>query len=176
MTESEKALIVRLWENGQTMEKIIRMLPCSNGKARAYILELQQNGTIKGRSGKTREKTLERVLQAYNGGISNPYEISQELNLAFSTVSIALHELGIRRKRPPHNYKKRKKFAICDLTERVKKVLCELAEGKGVRETARNNGISAQRVSTIKKEYLERYIKENNYVGNFGSSFNSVGN
>ena len=41
---------------------------------------------LKGRSGKTATKTWEKVLQAYKGGITSPYELSEMFLLKVGTV------------------------------------------------------------------------------------------
>ena len=147
MNEQDKNLIISLWKNGTPTTTIIKLLPYKQVEIKREIAELRQNGVLNGRSGKTRGKTREKVLQAYKDGITNPYELAEMFRLKPSTISSILVGLGLNRTRPKHNYKKTKK---CEKTETI---LQEIKEGNVLCEIARKHGVSRQYVHKVKKKW-----------------------
>ena len=148
MTEQEKNLIIRLWGSGEPITSIVRLLPYKKTVARAMVMELRQNGVLQGRSGKSKAKTCGKVLQAYNDGITNPYEISNMLSLKVSTVKRILIELQLKRQRPKHNYKAKK---LCDKT---KEIIEEIESGKPLSEIAKSHGFSKQYVYSVRNKFV----------------------
>lgn len=150
MTEQEKDLIIRLWESGLPTTDIVKLLPYKVGAVRREIAELRRNGVLKGRSGKTKEKTWGKILQAYKGGKTNPYEIAEMLGLRVNTVNHVLSNLSLKRKRPRHNY------ANIEIGDKTKDILSEIKNGGVLSEIARKHGVSRQYVHKLKNKYAKR--------------------
>lgn len=149
MTEQDKDFIVRLWESGEPSSSIVRLLPYSPQKAKAMIMELRQNGVLKGRSGKSQSKTWQKVLQAYKGGITSPYELSEMFLLKVGTVNTILSNSRLNRTRPPKNYKQ---YPIGDKT---KEIIAEIQSGKPLHEIAKAYGFSRQYIHRVKEKYVK---------------------
>ena len=149
MTEQDKNLITRLWESGCTQTEIIRLLPYSIVKSRNMILELRVDGTLQGKSGKTASKTLETIVQLYNEGITNPYEIAQITGLKATTVSAMLSKAKLNRKRPSKNYKKRERNNM------AKAIIEEIEQGVKMVHIAKKYNVSRQYVYILKKSLME---------------------
>jgi DNA invertase Pin-like site-specific DNA recombinase len=150
MTESEIKLVERLWESGKGVGEIARLLPYKEYIAKREIAELKRNGVLRGRSGKTKEKTWGKILQAYNGGKTNPYEIAEMLGLRVNTVNHVLSNLSLKRKRPRHNY------ANIEIGDKTKDILSEIKNGGVLSEIARKHGVSRQYVHKLKNKYAKR--------------------
>lgn len=149
MTNEDRDLIVKLWDSGLPATSIINLLPYKKVEIKQEIANLRLQGVLKGRSGKTQQKTYAKMLQAFNDGITSPYEIADMLGLEVNTVSKALWEMGCKRKRPKHNYNKKK---LCDKTAQI---LLEIERGdKPLTEIAKKYGVSKQRVHALKKKHL----------------------
>lgn len=148
MTEQDKNLIIRLWESGKPSTAIVRLLPYDAQTAKSMIMELRQNGVLKGRSGKTAAKTLEKVLQAYNDGITNPYDLSEMFGLKVGSVNTILSNSRLNRTRPKKNYKA---YPIGDKT---KEIIEEIKNGKSLIGIAKKYGTSRQYVHRVKQKYV----------------------
>lgn len=155
MTEQEKNLIIRLWESGEPASAIVRLLPYDTQTAKSMIMELRQNGAIKGRSGKTATRTWEKVLQAYNDGITNPYEIAELLGLKVGTINWILGNSGLNRKRPNHNYKP---FPI---SEKTKEIIERIKNGETLSQIAKSCGVSRQYVYKVKDNFVVKKGEHN---------------
>lgn len=153
MTESEIKLVERLWASGKGVGEIARLLPYKEYIAIREIRELKRNGVLKGRSGKSRANTQARVLQAYNDGITIPYEIADMLDMDYRYVNTILSNAKLGRARPKRNYKQRK---LCENTQAI---IEQLKSGKRVREICAEFGVSTQYVYEVKN----KFVKEQNY-------------
>lgn len=149
MTEQDKNLIIQLWESGEPSSSIIRLLPYNTRTAKSMIMELRQNGVLKGQSGKSRVKTWEKVLQAYNNGITSPYDLSKMFLLKVGTVNTILSNSGLHRIRPKKNYKA---YPIGDKT---KEIIEEIKSGETLTEIAKKYGTSRQYVHKLKEKYCK---------------------
>ena len=149
MTESEIKLVERLWANGKGVGEIARLLPYKEYIAKREIAELKRNGVLKGRSGKSRVNTQARVLQAYNDGITSPYEIAEMLGMDYRYVNIILSNAKLGRQRPKRNYKQRK---LCENTQAI---ITALKSGKRVREICAEFGVSTQYVYQVKNKFVQ---------------------
>lgn len=154
MTEQDKNLIIRLWESGEPSSSIVRLLPYDTQTAKSMITELRQNGVLKGRSGKTATKTWEKVLQAYNDGITSPYDLAEMFGLKVSTVNWILGNSKLDRKRPKHNYKQ---YPLCEKTQQI---ITEIQSGKPLYEIAKAHGTSRQYVHKVKNKYVKEQQNE----------------
>lgn len=149
MTEQDKNLIVRLWESGEPSSAIVRLLPYDTQTAKSMITELRQNGVLKGRSGKSRVNTQERVLQAINDGITSPYEIAELCGVCVGYVYNVLSRAKVKIQRPKRNYKQRK---LCENTQAI---ITALKGGKKVREICADFGVSTQYVYEVKNKFIK---------------------
>lgn len=141
MTESDKSLIIRLWNGGVPVTQIPKMLPYKLCEGKAMVAELRANGTLAPR---TRESKQELVASAYRNGMKNPYEIAETYGLTYTTVRHYLLRSGIKRPYPKKQYRPK------GSQERTKQILAALSE-KSQSEVARQFGVSRQYVSALKK-------------------------
>lgn len=149
MTESEIKLVERLWASGKGVGEIARLLPYKEYIAKREIAELKRNGVLKGRSGKSQANTQARVLQAYNDGITSPYEIAEMLDMDCRYVNIILSNAKLGRTRPKRNYKQRK---VCENTQAI---ITALRSGKRAREICAEFGVSTQYVYQVKNKFVK---------------------
>lgn len=166
MTQSEIKQIVEMWESGNSISTIVRCFPYKPQTVKREITELRQNGVLKGRSGKTQEKTQERILQVYNSGITSPYEIAKKLEMhapsVISTIGLLVRLGKIeKRTRPKHNFKKRKPTDFDKLCDKTREIFCELEKGLSGGAIARKYGVSRQWVSQIKKKQEKKKEQQN---------------
>ena len=149
MTESETKLVERLWASGKGIGEIARLLPYKEYIAKREIQELKRNGVLKGKSGKSQANTQARVLQAYNDGITSPYEIAEMLDMDYRYVNIILSSAKLGRERPKRNYKQRK---VCENTQAI---ITALRNGERVREICAEFGVSTQYVYQVKDKFVK---------------------
>jgi hypothetical protein len=149
MTESEIKLVERLWASGKGVGEIARLLPYKEYIAKREIAELKKKGVLKGRSGKSQANTQAKVLQAYNDGITSPYEIAEMLDMNYRYVNIILSNAKLGRERPKRNYKQRK---VCENTQAI---ITALRNGKRVREVCAEFGVSTQYVYQVKNKFVK---------------------
>jgi hypothetical protein len=154
MTESEIKLVERLWASGKGVGEIARLLPYKEYIAKKEIRELKQNGVLNGRSGKSQANTQARVLQAYNDGITSPYEIAEVLEMDIRYVNKILSNAKLGRVRPKRNYKQRK------LCENTQSIITALKSGKRVREICAEFGVSTQYVYQVKNKFVKEQQNE----------------
>lgn len=142
ITTEDKALIVRLWNGGLSGEAIAKMLPYKPYIIKAQIREMKKDGVLDGKYGRTKEKTRAKVLELFNEGCSRK-EIAQTLNLSEKTVCRAFVELGVKKKRPPHNYKKR------TISERTQLIVYDISLGMCAKDIAIKHGVSRQYIHKL---------------------------
>ena len=156
MTEQDKQIIIRLWEDYVPIKSIIRLLPYRYTTAKQMIVELRQNGTLKPRKENRKEYTRQKILSLYNGGMTSPKEIAETTGLSFYTVQTCLVQAKLNRKRPTHNYHKRKKTDINTLCAKTQKIIEELKSGKPLKKIVKAQNVSRQYVAKLN----EKYVKE----------------
>lgn len=149
MTESEIKLVERLWASGKGVGEIARLLPYKEYIAKREIAELKRNGVLKGKSGKSRANTQARVLQAYNDGITSPYEIAELCGVCVGYVYNVLSQAKVKIQRQKHNYKQRK---LCENTQAI---ITALQSGKRVRGICAEFGVSTQYVYQVKNKFVQ---------------------
>lgn len=154
MTENEIKLVERLWASGKGLGEIARLLPYKEYIAKREIAELKRNGVLKGRSGKSRVNTQERVLQAINDGITSPYEIAELCGVCVGYVYNVLSRAKVKIQRQKHNYKQRK---VCENTQAI---IDRLKGGKRVREICAEFGVSTQYVYEVKNKFVKEQQNE----------------
>ena len=149
MTESEIKLVERLWASGKGVGEIARLLPYKEYIAKREIAELKKKGVLKGRSGKSRANTQERILQAINDGITSPYEIAELCGVCRRYVYNVLSRAKVKIQRPKRNYKQRK------LCENTQSIITALKSGKTAREICAEFGVSTQYVYEVKNKFVK---------------------
>lgn len=151
MTDYERQQIKRLWCAKVPIKEIVRMLPCTERKARAYINEMRESGELKAED---RKRDLKKVLtEMFDSGMTVE-EVCSELKIDTVTLYCycSIHKVAIKRSK---KYKKRIQPKVEDLCEKTQKIVADLQSGLSNIEVARLNGVSRQHVSKIKKNYLE---------------------
>ena len=148
MTEFEIAQVKKQWEAGVRIKDIVQTLPYSKKSAEYQIYKLRVEGVLQERK---RKSGKELVVQAYKSGITNPYEIAEQYGYSHKTVQIYLTEAKLGRDRPKRNWKK------IDHSEKTELIIECLENGGRVNETARQFGVTKQRVSQIKKRLEEGF-------------------
>lgn len=141
MTESDKTLIIRLWNGGVPVKKIPYMLPYRHGEGAAMVAALRADGTL---SERTRENKEQLVAAAYESGMTDLEELAENYGLTPKTVRVYLHRCGIKRG-VPKKYKGHKPCA------KTVEILREMESGKTQSEIARQFGVSRQYVAILKK-------------------------
>ncbi len=154
MTKDEIALVMELWNSGKSVGEIARLLPYKEYIAKREISELKKKGVLKGRSGKSRENTQARVLQAFNDGITSPYEIAEMCGVGVGHIRNVLSQAKVKIQRPKRNYKQRK---LCENTQAI---ITALKSGKTVREICAEFGVSTQYVYLIKGKFVNKEEKD----------------
>lgn len=149
MTESEKELLIRLWDSGKTNKEIFQLFPYKQQYLRQQIKKLKEDGVLKGKNAKTQEKTREKILQAYHSGMTNPYEIAEYVGICMLYVNNVLCEEKLNRKRPPQNYKKK------ELSESTKKIIDEIKNGTPIANISKKYSVSTQYVYFCRKKYVK---------------------
>ena len=160
MNNKDKELIITLWQSGEPIEKIIRLLPYPIGTSRRYIRELREQGVLtKGNRNKRTAK--EKIMEIYNSRTINPYEIAEISGYSFSTVRFVLSHAGLGRERPIHNYKATPSMPYERICENSKQIVDLLERGMGCAEIAKIVGCTRQNVFILKKKfYPEKVGKE----------------
>lgn len=141
MTASDKTLIIRLWTGGVPIAEICKMLPYKAMHIKEMVGELRKDGTLPPRE---RGNKRQLVVDAYNGGMTNPYEIAETYGLTYGTVKAYLFRAGLKRPHPKHQYRPKSNG------EKTAQILAALAN-KTQSEVARQFGVSRQWVSALKK-------------------------
>lgn len=159
MTEKDKNLVVTLWQSGEPIERIIRLLPYPICTSRKYINELRNQGVLTNEN-RIKKKAIDKVMQLYNSGVTNPYEIADMTGYSFYTVRSALVKAGLDRKRPEHNYKATPLKPYDKISDNSKIIVDLLEQGKGCSEIARLVGCSRQNVFVLKKKFYPNLVKE----------------
>lgn len=142
MTEIEKRTIKKLWDAHVPLKKIPQMFPYKPYTVTKQIKEMRESGELEERGYK---KGRLWVVELYKSGVTNPYEIAEELGYSISTVKKYLKQAHLGRKRPPHNYVSVKK------SDKTEKIIEKLKEGRAVFQIAKDFEVSRQWVSYIKK-------------------------
>ena len=159
MTESEKNLVVKLWAENKSISYIVSLLPYRPYVAKTQIKKMIEEGALQNRVFRSKAESVKMVASVYKNKTSNIYEIAKELNLTVGYVSELVRLAGIKRKRPPKNYKKRKKTELNDLSNKSQEIILELKSGKSARLIAKEKDVSVQWVHETKKRYKHIFDK-----------------
>ena len=150
MAEQDKNLIIALWENGTSVNSIVRMLDCKQYYAKQYIKELRDNGTLTKEN--RRKNATEIVVNVFNKGETNPYKIAEITGYKVGTVRTLLNSAHIsipkgKRNRPPT-----KIYALLAFTQLI---IEEIKSGEKFSQIAKNHNVSRQYVYKVKDKYVK---------------------
>lgn len=155
MEENEKRLIKELWENGEPAYRIAKLFPYKKSEICDYIKKMRSEGVFDFSKHKKNKKTTEAmVLALYNGGETNPYIIADKMGRAVNSIRKILVDAKLKRERPKHNYKERKKCEFEMLCEKTKKIIIAIKKGEPFSKISRDYGVSRQWVYSIKDTHL----------------------
>ena len=153
MNEMYENLIKSLWENGEKEDSIIKMLPFDKQTSQQMIDCLKKKGVIlENRKRKSIEDTKKLILEAYQSGMTNPYEIAEKYGYSKNTITTYLVELHLGRKRPAHNYNKSRQYSLSKKTESIIESLKSGLKSKEIQEMYK---VSRQYVHYVKYKYLK---------------------
>lgn len=145
MTEQDKAKIITLWENGMSLVQIMNVMPCKCMEFRQTVAEMKANGEFP-----TERTSLgEKIAEAVQNGVDNPYELAEMFGIPYNTARIYKRTYGgvAPKKRPKRNY------THC---ARTLAIMDDLKEGKlTVAEIAKKNGAHWQTVHKIRLKMME---------------------
>lgn len=100
MTENERKKIVEYIESGMTVAQTRQLMAMTSAEFTRAIAELKRNGDLpKRKFGK------DKVVEAFQRGETNPYEIAETYGLSPSSVHTYKVQSGIKTGRPKRNYK-----------------------------------------------------------------------
>ena len=150
-----KDKIKALWDNGESVERIIKQIPIEKNKVMREIIEMRKNGELLMADREKCNTKKSKVLMLYNSGEKNPYKIANEVGCAYTTVTSALAKAGIVRERPPHNYKERVKTDTTKLCENTQNIIEALKDGHPKSKIAKMYGVSRQWVFTVEQVYIK---------------------
>ena len=159
MTEREKNLVVTLWQSGEPIEKIIRLLPYPIGISRRYIRELREQGVLT-KSNRNKITAKEKIIEIYNNGTINPYDIAEISGYSFYTVRYVLSHAGLCRVRPVHNYKTTSPMPYERICDNSKQIVDLLERGMGCAEIAKIVGCTRQNVFILKKKFYPEKVRK----------------
>jgi intein-encoded DNA endonuclease-like protein len=154
--------IKSLWDNGESIEKIAKQLGIKRWHAVKKIKELRESGKINFIERNKNKKISSKILNLWNNGVTNPYEIAKIVNTSKNVVYKSLTENNIKIERPKKNYRVRGKTKIENLSYKTKMILKEIENGKSKIEIAKKYGVSRQWVYSIEKVHIKG-IKRKRY-------------
>ncbi len=159
MKENDREFIIKMWESGEPISQIIRMLPYPAEIARQYIVDMRKAGVLLLERRSNRAGGW-RIINMYKEGITNPYEIAEKLNYSMHTVNDVLSKAKLNRKRPKHNYKKTRIKTYGELSDNTQRIIDLLQEGKDCLEVANIVGCSRQNVFQVKKRLFPDRVRK----------------
>ena len=151
MTESEKKQIKELWQGGMPITQIRQTLAVDARTFNATIRKMKANGDFD----EPRKRTQDKIIEAYQSGIHNPYALAEMYGVSRNYVNLVFHWHGIKRQRNAQNWKH---------CERTTAIVEDLKEGVLTHaEIAKKHGTSSQWVNQIKQR-MERNNEPNRNV------------
>ena len=152
MTESEKAKIVALWENGMSLTQIRQLMPYTTRQFKATVAEMKANGEFP----KERQVGKDKVAEAVRNGEENPYVLAEMFGISVRSAKEYKRIYGgvSPKKRPKRNYRH------CPRTVAITE---DLKDGNlTVAQIARKHGVTWSYVNTIRKRLREDSDNEPN--------------
>ena len=161
MLESDKELIKTLWESGQTISQIVQMLPYEEKVCNKMIITLKKQGVL---SKANKNSKKEKIVNAYNSGITNPYTLSEMYGVPKYTIDNIFSACGIKRQRPKKNYKERAKTSIDSLSEKTQNIIEALNDNIPAKKIAEMYDVRLQWIYSVKRVHIKG-IKRRKYNG-----------
>ena len=140
MTDSEKKQIKELWQGGMPITQIRQTIAVDARTFNAAIRKMKANGDFD----EPRKRTQDKIIEAYQSGIHNPYELAEMNGVSRNYVNFVFHWHCIKRQRNAQNWKH------CDRTDAIVE---DLKEGILTHaEIAKTHGTSRQWVHQLAKK------------------------
>lgn len=145
-SESERNMVVTMWNNGQPVSAIARLLPYSIPVVRREVRLMVERGEITKIKNRVSNATTASILIAYDQGVKDPREIANLVGCAYNTAKVILtmNHKSIPRK------SKYKKHTVEDLSPKTQDVIRDILYGKKAKEITGKHGVSRQYVSELK--------------------------
>lgn len=156
MTESEKGLIISMYNNRYKVSEIVQMLPYKEGTSMRFIKELRQKGLLK-KENRQRFTPRQIEVQKLHSEGYNAHKITEQTGYALTTIYQTLSDLKLSCPRPKHNYKKRVEVTLDKLSSKTQQILAAVKSGKKSRDICQEFQITRQYLSLLKKKYQKRY-------------------
>lgn len=99
MTDAEKKQIKELWEGGMPLTQIRQATAVDIVTFNATIRQMKANGDFDA----PRKNTQQKIIEAYQSGVHNPYELADMYGVSYSYVNLVFHLHKV--KRPKRNWK-----------------------------------------------------------------------
>lgn len=145
ITDSEKAKIVSLWQNGMSIRQIGQLMPYTVAAYNAIIKDMKANGEFP----TERKLGKDKVAEAVRNGEENPYVLAEMFNISLKSAREYKRIYGgvSPNKRPKRNYR---------YIPRTTAIIEDLKEGKlSVAEIARRHNAKWQTVHKIRLKLRE---------------------
>lgn len=141
MTEAEKKKIKEMWESGMPLTQIRQATAVDIVTFNATIREMKANGDFDA----PRKTTEQKIIEAYQSGIHNPYELADMYGVSYGYVNLVFHRHKVAR--PKKNWKH---------SDRTNAIVEDLKEGVLTQyQIAKKHGVNRQWVYQLAKK-MER--------------------
>lgn len=147
MTDHEKLICSTLWNDGESITSIAKILPYRIGTAKRLIRGLIASGYLPPR--KKGELVKERLKQLVESGITDSYEIASILGITQQTALVYKSQMRLYTARPKKNYRP------TVLSEKTQQLIAELENGVSSKEIRAKYGVSRQYVDKVKSKYIK---------------------
>lgn len=147
MTDHEKLICSTLWNDGESITSIAKILPYRIGTAKRLIKDLIESGYLPPR--KKGELVKERLRQLVKSGITDSYAIATILGITHQTASTYKSQIGLHTPRPKKNYRP------TVLSVKTQQIIADLQNGINQKEIQLKYNVSRQYVSEVKKKYVK---------------------
>lgn len=138
MTDAEKKQIKELWQGGMPITQIRQTIAVDARTFNAAIREMKANGDFD----EPRKRTEDKIIEAYQSGIHNPYELAEMYGVSYGYVNLVFHRHKIAR--PKKNWKH---------SDRTNAIVEDLKEGILTHaEIAKKHGTTRQWVHQLAKK------------------------
>lgn len=112
MTEIEKKQVLTLWQSGMPLTQIRKMIAVDEATFNAAVKEMKANGDFF-----DRKATAEKIIETYNNGVHNPYELAELYGVTYRYVNLVFHLHKIKRPYRKWKYSDRTNAIVEDLRE-----------------------------------------------------------
>ncbi len=147
LSEYEKSMCLTLWQDGESIISIAKMLPYKVGTAKRLIKDLVASGYLPQR--KRGDLVKDRLKRLVASGVTDSYEIATILGINQQTVLNYKSRLKLYTERPPKNYRP------TVLSEKTQQIIADLQNGISNKEIQTKYDVSRQYVSKVQKNYCK---------------------